>query len=660
MRRYKYERLKPDTRTTRLVTVFPGSFNEDLHLSLRTANVDETRYEALSYTWGSTENMASVYFGDRQSPSSEVSEYLEVTQNLEVTLRYLRLEENSRDIWIDAICIDQQNTEERGQQVGMMGAIYQKASGVVIWLGESSNDSKMALTLLRYLSSRVKIDWQRQKVISMTDGETDLTRHKIELPFGEEQWRSILAFLQRPWFHRLWIWQEVLLAKTATIYCGYDTCKWNDFRKAILALQSKEPPKNMSKDWQTPYDDVLHHIYHLTCRRPFKGDFLSWTERTERCKYSDPRDRIYALLHVIDRAESTVGMKPDYKETPVNIYREVILRDLDRSRELNMLKSCELGNESLGLKPSWVPDWSTPQASDHTVDGRATFGAKARARHLGDGRLAVSGILAAEIDSVEDHFLQEPLHHARVERSKVINLFAELRDQIERSPSELDEDQLAAAFCRTLCMNMFADSYVPAVSGYPYLEQSLEFLSSLLFAQPGHIKPPPHAYLDQVAMHSRGRCLFTTKDGSIGLGPKKATVGDRVSSVLGCNSPLVLRPDDGGNFTVVGECYLHGMMTNEALLGPLPSEWKPVAILVKAGYEFGFANAAGFDKVFEDPRLGPLPAGWKIRNPEKRAGPENWVLGTDAGKELPWPEDPRMTVEALEARGIALQELLLI
>ena len=325
-----------------------------------------------------------------------------------------------------------------------------------------------------------------------------------------------------------------------------------------------------------------------------------------------------------------------------------------------MLRSCELDDGSLGLKPSWVPDWSYPGASDHTIDGRATFGTKARARYLGEGRLRVKGILAAEISSVEDHFLQEPYRQTHVEQSATINVFMKLRDQIKLSSSQLEEAQLVEAFCRTLCMNVFADCYVPAVGFYPYWEQSVEYVSSILFAQPGGLKPLPRLYRGLVTNNARGRCLFTMKDGGIGLGPREAVAGDRVTFVLGCQYPLVLRPDERGNFVVVGECYLDGMMNNEALLGPLPSEWKPVLIEVEAGCRYGFVNKLSNEKTFEDPRLRPLPTEWNLQDSEKKAGPDYWLLHTEDGKELTWLEDPRMIVETLEARGTLVQELLLI
>ncbi|KAL8961007.1 MAG: hypothetical protein Q9183_005371, partial [Haloplaca sp. 2 TL-2023] len=458
MRHYQYSPLDPQSRTTRLVTVHPGSFNEDLHLSLRIVNVDETNYEALSYTWGSTDSPGVVYVGHHPSSSSEPSDYLEVTHNLELALRYLRSEETPRDIWIDAICIDQENPEERGEQVLKMGVIYQNAFRVLIWLGEAGDDGALALTSLRYLSSWVKIDWQRNQVTSMFDGETDLSRHEVELPFDQEQWWSILTFFHRPWFHRLWIWQEVLLAKSASLHCGYDTFEWSDFRKAIIGLRYKHLPKDMSTEWKGPYIEAFSHIHVLTCRRPFEGTLVAWIEGTERCRYSDPRDRIYALLHIMSRADSLVGIRPNYRETPLCVYQEVILLELDRRRDLNLLRFCELNNGSTGLKPSWVPDWSNPKASIVQRHGKANFGTKARARYLGEGLLHVTAILAAEISSIQDHFIQRPRYSTRFERLEVINAFTRLKkDRIRLSLPEVEEAQLVEAFCRTLCMNLFAD-----------------------------------------------------------------------------------------------------------------------------------------------------------------------------------------------------------
>ena len=108
-------------------------------------------YEALSYTWGSADNSVEIKVAS--------SKTITVTQNLANALPYLRYADRPRFLWIDAICIDQQNLKERGHQVERMADIYRLADRVVPWLGLEENDSTYALEIMRDLSSTIEVDW---------------------------------------------------------------------------------------------------------------------------------------------------------------------------------------------------------------------------------------------------------------------------------------------------------------------------------------------------------------------------------------------------------------------------------------------------------------------------------------------------------------------
>jgi hypothetical protein len=95
--------------------------------------------EALSYAWGSPGQKRPIYYDGK---------ILHVTTNCEAALRQLRLKEESRMLWIDAICIDQGCEEERNHQVGIMGGIYRSAKCVLIWLGGATIESNIALEIL--------------------------------------------------------------------------------------------------------------------------------------------------------------------------------------------------------------------------------------------------------------------------------------------------------------------------------------------------------------------------------------------------------------------------------------------------------------------------------------------------------------------------------
>jgi hypothetical protein len=131
-------------------------------------------YEALSYTWGGEEKPYSIIIKEQ---------ILNITANLHAVLLRLRDRSLERIIWIDAICINQENREEQGQQVQLMAAIYSKAHRVLVWLGETADDVEGALE-----------DIQRAA-----------NEESAELSNKEINQRAIFKLLQRPWFQRIWV-----------------------------------------------------------------------------------------------------------------------------------------------------------------------------------------------------------------------------------------------------------------------------------------------------------------------------------------------------------------------------------------------------------------------------------------------------------------------
>ena len=120
MERYIYTQLPPTVPRgrsplfTRIMTLYPGTTDDPIHCSLRITDVQHTEpYETLSYTWGAPTGILEPYVLCDGSPIS-------ITPNLNAALRALRYLNAVRLLWVDAICIDQQNLEERGRQVGYM------------------------------------------------------------------------------------------------------------------------------------------------------------------------------------------------------------------------------------------------------------------------------------------------------------------------------------------------------------------------------------------------------------------------------------------------------------------------------------------------------------------------------------------------------------
>ena len=128
MASYVYEALIENEPEIRLVTLLSGSFSDDVHVLLhksRLINKDVPASEALSYAWGPVDDTVDINVGEDVA-------CLVVTRNLATALPYLRYQDRSRVFWIDAICVDQKNLKERGQQVERMGDIFELAERVAV------------------------------------------------------------------------------------------------------------------------------------------------------------------------------------------------------------------------------------------------------------------------------------------------------------------------------------------------------------------------------------------------------------------------------------------------------------------------------------------------------------------------------------------------
>ena len=203
-----------------LVTIHPGARHpgrspDPVHCHLQHARLDQDpQYEALSYVWGDPTNQVFILLGGTRFP---------VNRSLYGALLRLRREHTQRTLWIDAICINQQDVTERNTQASLMSSIYKTALGVIVWLGEESHLDRrsmhLALEALEKLSSGPLLELRNQ--ISK-DGLKDNTNSMIydilknELqtfssPFSKHArvWKIIRAFLAQAWFHRAWILQEV-------------------------------------------------------------------------------------------------------------------------------------------------------------------------------------------------------------------------------------------------------------------------------------------------------------------------------------------------------------------------------------------------------------------------------------------------------------------
>jgi hypothetical protein len=179
-------------------------------------------YTALSYVWGPPLFDQTIQFADK---------LVKITSSLAKALYRLRSTKNSYFFWIDQICINQPNTQEKEQQIPLMRLIYTHATNTVIWLGdEDDQEPSLAFETMELVYTRLQ----------MSDvGITPEDFMRLDFPpAGDRSWRAIQRLLQRPWLSRLWTIQEAVLSKHLFVHCGKAVVCWDDLAVWCYVLQS--------------------------------------------------------------------------------------------------------------------------------------------------------------------------------------------------------------------------------------------------------------------------------------------------------------------------------------------------------------------------------------------------------------------------------------
>ncbi len=208
-------------------------------------NLSVPVYEALFYAWGSPEKYEVIEVEVSKTTAKRVfpsffRRKLPITHNLVLALRHIRFCDRPRTLWIDAICIDQSNAQERSAQVQRMGEIYSLATGVVAWLGPSFADSRLALAKLEKIGEGVEVLKDNYFALSPRCSHPDWYQLEIQLPFFLNEFAAIVQLCEVPYMKRLWIVQELTAASVkSVIKCGDEEISWPLFRRAILCIYSK-------------------------------------------------------------------------------------------------------------------------------------------------------------------------------------------------------------------------------------------------------------------------------------------------------------------------------------------------------------------------------------------------------------------------------------
>ena len=426
------------------------------------------------------------------------------------------------------------------------------------------------------------------------------------LPYGDKGLRAVYSLISCPWFERLWMWQEVRLANPeAVLMCGFDTLLWMSFRTAMFCIARKLHGKKHSILIPELFIARIREISQLVESDDLDAHFLKIMDDTRHCKYTDPRDRVYAILNLLEPSAENIFIEPDYEKTTMQVYQEVTLRYIDQYMDTNKLTSSGL-NDTLSKMPTWVTDWTVVNTATPLIIEKPSGYSFPKVQHGG------AGILSATVQ-----------HDDGVDFRDEMDLIAEIRRIAPRDilrGSYIGGGSLIAAYCKTLCVNTFSDAYFPPCMIFPTSQQSLDFMSAIL--QGGKMPVPDCSpgtqtakFLCYIREYCRDRSFVKTGEGYMGLAPKSALPGDLICVLLGCYTPLLLRPTSDSQYQLVGSYYVPGFMNGEAFLGLVPETHQAIRIYYEriSTHFWGFINHRTRETQYKDPNSNSLQKRIKMK-----------------------------------------------
>lgn len=537
------------------------------------------QYDALSYAWGDELPNASILCNGQKLP---------VTPHLLAGLRSIHQAAMPTRLWVDAICISQSDDQEKAVQVSEMATIFRSAERVLIWLGSAENHSDDFFDNVETFNGSISVFFERRLI---DDG------------FYRPFFIALTHVLQRDWFGRLWVVQEIILGRSLFFICGSRIVEYeklvrlgtimrtarldtefphNDAMRVLVSIENLESAR---RNWEKSGELGLVNIINYACSRQVK----------------EPLDRCYGLLSLCSpavRRRMVVDYSPGNRDRFWRVYLRFITLYLEFCPALTALEDvlfcvdATAATSPVSELPTWCPDLGKKGIYGRLViEGykAGRFGLNAqevrlRTRIEGN-RIMLPGMLVDEIMYTVDLNpafsadpsgrpftkllrLEEECMRLSLQRHSLVT---HVRTLVADTVSRRRRDWLVPTFARSLTPYP-GDIIEDYFEGKRMLEQSKSSRGlSISDTRSDHCASGMR-YLDSLDTW-RGRNFITTKSGRIGLASNRTKKGDLICILYSTRPVFVLRRDPGEKTHVfLGNAYVHGLMHGEARLLPDAAE----------------------------------------------------------------------------------------
>ncbi|KAF5560725.1 beta transducin [Fusarium phyllophilum] len=493
-------------------------------------------YTALSYVCGDASQRGAIHLGGSAK---------EITASLGAALRDMRDKSRVCRIWADALCIDQSNNAEKGVQVALMGRIYSTAHHTVIHLGKSPPGY-----------DKLCKDIKAQSQTAMYGNASALGQLSLAADDIDTMRRVLLS---KPWFRRVWVFQELVLSTDVWVQCDDLRIRWHHFCNAVDtknvvsamlldtlsgSIAQRSQPRNL-----TPLEDMNSRRYDA-----FKAPLSTLLSCRRGIGATDPRDIVFGHLGVVsDRHRCDRFIKVDYDKDLARVSVDAARYFLDAtSIESLLLHAMNPSPIAAPGIPSWCSRWSRPQVlweNIHKVGNR--FGGGDDSSYVSFGGthhmvlseppvLAISGFEVTRIKATSHVFSScgDGIGAQEDSNAMTLELLQDTRSLASDEATILSSCKNTGAKYDGQMQKLFRKSFkawVDETNAQAYPTAGPRDVQHITDALTHHIKKPETSPLS-------GKRLSITASHHCALVPKESQEGDIVATLVNCYKHAVLRP----------------------------------------------------------------------------------------------------------------------
>jgi hypothetical protein len=600
-----YEPL-PEGGFIRVLVLQPGICDDEIVCHLEIQSYESSKkYSAISYVWG--DHNVTVNILCNSIP-------VQITSSLADALRRFRSPQKTKRLWADALCINQDDDEEKGHQVTHMGKVYEHATCVLVWLGlDVDNVAEGCFKTIEEINKY--FEKQLEENNNSLWGLLSL-KAPHPVPTSLENWLPVHRLMELPWFRRVWTVQECSLAMRCRMFWGQASIDiaevisiavWyvehGGFRALVQAygIGSISLPRTLFANAYC----YFRQVQSWQCSRPVLRKHLEQFPSSTFCcmicgldelKATDERDFVYALLGCVF-AKDDCGLpliQVDYAAPLRKVYYDIAESLLRSTREgpwlLSAVTRTSRAPVTQLIYPTWIPQWNFPlQMLANPAYHFESGGPPNRfvATISKSACLQISGFIFDKViwrtDQIQNkNFLQVAQLWTTSNRATNEPYLNRLWRVLASAAIDFGLPLHEEDFTRTLVINRgnrWGGHHETDIQAYRKLMQlSIEkpWIKTKVVVtdeERSYAKWVAHA----MCFHTSWRCLFLTRNGRIGLGPSMAMeVGDLCCIVMGATVPFLLTPGNEGRYRLVEECYIHGVMGGELL-----DQYEPTTIVIE-------------------------------------------------------------------------------